>query len=155
MNTTDQNCDQNQAELIFLLLLPQDWLSRYGYLPPPDPRTGRLQTKEGVERAIRQMQRFAGLTETGELGKTERHFVSCKASKCLLKAYSCVVWERRTRWKMLPFIRRSERNISPGSWYLIVSGSHLRRSLTTPWFVQNCTVSGNCSFINTPPPPCF
>ncbi|XP_017575996.1 matrix metalloproteinase-25 isoform X1 [Pygocentrus nattereri] len=44
-----------------------DWLSRYGYLSPPDPHAGKLQTKEGIEKAIRQMQRFAGLTETGEL----------------------------------------------------------------------------------------
>ncbi|XP_029953937.1 matrix metalloproteinase-25 [Salarias fasciatus] len=44
-----------------------DWLSRYGYLPPPDPRTSKLQSKDGIEKAIRVMQRFGGVTETGVL----------------------------------------------------------------------------------------
>ncbi|XP_072229712.1 matrix metalloproteinase-17 [Leuresthes tenuis] len=44
-----------------------DWLSRYGYLPPSDLRTSRLQTKEGIENAIRVMQRFGGVQETGLL----------------------------------------------------------------------------------------
>lgn len=49
--------------------LLQDWLSRYGYLPPADPRTSKLQSQEGIQKAIRVMQRFGGVQETGVLGK--------------------------------------------------------------------------------------
>ncbi|XP_066498309.1 matrix metalloproteinase-25 [Hoplias malabaricus] len=44
-----------------------DWLVRYGYLPASDSSVSRLQTEEGIERAVREMQRFAGLSETGWL----------------------------------------------------------------------------------------
>ncbi|XP_041816237.1 matrix metalloproteinase-17-like [Chelmon rostratus] len=42
-----------------------DWLSKFGYLPPPDPVTGQLQTKEALTKAIKAMQKFGGLKETG------------------------------------------------------------------------------------------
>uniref|UniRef100_H2M5R4 Matrix metalloproteinase-17 n=1 Tax=Oryzias latipes TaxID=8090 RepID=H2M5R4_ORYLA len=42
-----------------------DWLSKFGYLPPADPVTGQLQTKEALTKAIKAMQKFGGLKETG------------------------------------------------------------------------------------------
>ncbi|KAJ7988456.1 hypothetical protein DPEC_G00323730 [Dallia pectoralis] len=42
-----------------------DWLSKFGYLPPHDPVTGQLQTKEALTKAIKAMQKFGGLEETG------------------------------------------------------------------------------------------
>ncbi|XP_076844043.1 matrix metalloproteinase-25 [Brachyhypopomus gauderio] len=59
-----------------------DWLSRYGYLPAPDPRAGKLQTKEGIEKAIRQMQVFAGLKVTGKLDPDTLNMMS--APRCSL-----------------------------------------------------------------------
>ncbi|XP_027007771.2 matrix metalloproteinase-17b [Tachysurus fulvidraco] len=46
-----------------------DWLMKYGYLPPPDPSTGQLQAWTAVTHALKAMQRFAGLQDTGELNE--------------------------------------------------------------------------------------
>ncbi|KAM9584190.1 matrix metalloproteinase-25 [Trichechus inunguis] len=42
-----------------------DWLTRYGYLPPPHPAQAQLQSPAQLRDAIKVMQRFAGLPETG------------------------------------------------------------------------------------------
>ncbi|XP_032316997.1 matrix metalloproteinase-25 [Camelus ferus] len=44
-----------------------DWLTRYGYLPPPHPAQAQLQSQAKLRDAIKVMQRFAGLPETGLL----------------------------------------------------------------------------------------
>ncbi|XP_078286568.1 matrix metalloproteinase-25-like [Rhinoraja longicauda] len=44
-----------------------DWLTRYGYMPRPDFLTSQLQTLQSLNNAIKSMQRFAGIPETGEL----------------------------------------------------------------------------------------
>ncbi|XP_075384182.1 matrix metalloproteinase-25 [Tenrec ecaudatus] len=44
-----------------------DWLTRYGYLPPPNPAQAQLQSLTQLSDAIKVMQRFAGLPETGHL----------------------------------------------------------------------------------------
>ncbi|XP_032899812.1 matrix metalloproteinase-17 [Amblyraja radiata] len=41
-----------------------DWLTRFGYLPPPDA-VGQLQMQEALTEAIKAMQRFAGLEING------------------------------------------------------------------------------------------
>nr|XP_055034286.1 matrix metalloproteinase-17b isoform X1 [Misgurnus anguillicaudatus] len=44
-----------------------EWLTKFGYLPPPDPSTGQLQAWTAVTQAVKKMQRFAGLDDTGVL----------------------------------------------------------------------------------------
>ncbi|XP_028272436.1 matrix metalloproteinase-17b [Parambassis ranga] len=44
-----------------------DWLIKYGYLPPSDPSTGQLQAWTAVTNAVKAMQKFAGLKDTGVL----------------------------------------------------------------------------------------
>ncbi|XP_067911635.1 matrix metalloproteinase-17 [Heterodontus francisci] len=42
-----------------------EWLTKFGYLPPPDPVTGQLQTQEALTKAIKAMQKFGGLEING------------------------------------------------------------------------------------------
>lgn len=60
----------SEAKLLRIPYSPciQDWLSKFGYLPSADPVTGQLQTKEALTKAIKAMQRFGGLEETGVFG---------------------------------------------------------------------------------------
>ncbi|KAM3843026.1 matrix metalloproteinase-17b [Diretmus argenteus] len=59
-----------------------DWLMKYGYLPPPDPSTGQLQAWTAVTHAVRAMQRFAGLNETGTVD--EETMALMKMPRCSL-----------------------------------------------------------------------
>ncbi|KAL7978414.1 hypothetical protein Chor_010647 [Crotalus horridus] len=60
----------------------QDWLTKFGYLPPPDPITGQLQTQEELTKAIMVMQQFGGLEATGVLD--EATFKLMKTPRCSL-----------------------------------------------------------------------
>uniref|UniRef100_A0A672ZNY0 Matrix metallopeptidase 17b n=1 Tax=Sphaeramia orbicularis TaxID=375764 RepID=A0A672ZNY0_9TELE len=53
-----------------------DWLSKYGYLPPSDPSTGQLQAWTAVTNAVRAMQKFAGLKDTGVLDEETKALMS-------------------------------------------------------------------------------
>ncbi|KAJ7314091.1 hypothetical protein JRQ81_006026 [Phrynocephalus forsythii] len=57
----------HQISCTLTLHLELEWLTRYGYLPQPDPWAAHLQTREEFTSAIKTMQRFAGLPTTGEL----------------------------------------------------------------------------------------
>uniref|UniRef100_A0A5F8HHU5 Matrix metalloproteinase-25 n=1 Tax=Monodelphis domestica TaxID=13616 RepID=A0A5F8HHU5_MONDO len=62
--------------------LSVDWLTRYGYLPPPHPAQAQLQSPEQLRDAIKIMQRFAGLKETGLMD--EATLSTMKKPRCSL-----------------------------------------------------------------------
>ncbi|XP_023692516.1 matrix metalloproteinase-17-like [Paramormyrops kingsleyae] len=80
--------------------MSMDWLSKFGYLPPPDPVTGQLQTKEALTKAIKAMQKFGGLEETGVLD--EETLVLMKTPRCSLPDLSQSESPLRRRRRALP-----------------------------------------------------
>uniref|UniRef100_A0A3B3U133 Matrix metallopeptidase 17b n=1 Tax=Poecilia latipinna TaxID=48699 RepID=A0A3B3U133_9TELE len=59
-----------------------DWLIKYGYLPRSDPSTGQLQAWTAVTDAVKAMQTFAGLKDSGVLD--EETLVLMKSPRCSL-----------------------------------------------------------------------
>ncbi|XP_041083201.1 matrix metalloproteinase-17-like isoform X1 [Polyodon spathula] len=86
-----------------------DWLSKFGYLPPPDPVTGQLQTKEALTKAIKAMQRFGGVEESGELD--EATLVLMKTPRCSLPDVNESETARRKRTLTTPS-KWSKRHLS-------------------------------------------
>ncbi|XP_051489746.1 matrix metalloproteinase-17 isoform X2 [Apus apus] len=91
-----------------LLLVPQDWLTKFGYLPPPDPVTGQLQTQEELTKAITAMQRFGGLETTGVLDEATLELM--KTPRCSLPDFVAAPARRKRHTQAVT--KWSKRNLS-------------------------------------------
>ncbi|XP_026186340.1 matrix metalloproteinase-17b isoform X2 [Mastacembelus armatus] len=109
-----------------------EWLTKYGYLPPSDPSTGQLQAWTAVTNAVRAMQRFAGLKDSGVLDEDTKALIKSprcslpdqvEPSKSLAKEK-----ERKTRRRRSAISMWTRRNIN---WRLhsYPSYSHLSREM--------------------------
>ncbi|XP_038610237.1 matrix metalloproteinase-25 [Tachyglossus aculeatus] len=105
--------------------LSVDWLTRYGYLPAPDPTQAQLQSQVLLRDAIQTMQRFAGLKETGFMD--QQTMAMMRKPRCSLPdlvgaaglvrrrrrryALSGSMWNRRSlTWRVRSFPRASGLN---------------------------------------------
>ncbi|MEE6504406.1 hypothetical protein FKM82_005182 [Ascaphus truei] len=86
-----------------------DWLTKFGYLPPPDPVTGQLQTREELSKAIKAMQEFGGLKATGILDDATLELM--KTPRCSLPDLSQSQATRRKR-NAQPLAKWNKRNLS-------------------------------------------
>ncbi|XP_044146033.1 matrix metalloproteinase-17 [Bufo gargarizans] len=86
-----------------------DWLTRFGYLPPPDPVTGQLQTQEELSKAIKAMQEFGGLKPTGILDEATLELM--KTPRCSLPDLSQSEAARKKR-NVQAVTKWSKRNLS-------------------------------------------
>ncbi|KAM4827410.1 matrix metalloproteinase-17 [Thomomys bottae] len=86
-----------------------EWLSRFGYLPPADPATGQLQTREELSGAIAAMQQFGGLQATGTLDEPTRALM--KTPRCSLPDLPAVAPEPTRRQAVSP-TKWNKRNLS-------------------------------------------
>ncbi|KAM4810392.1 matrix metalloproteinase-17 isoform 2-T2 [Rhinophrynus dorsalis] len=86
-----------------------DWLTKFGYLPPPDPVTGQLQTQEELSKAIKAMQEFGGLKATGILDEATLELM--KTPRCSLPDLSQSEATRKKR-NAQPVTKWTKRNLS-------------------------------------------
>lgn len=89
--------------LSFFFLFQHNYLMQFGYLPQSDIETGNLRTEESVRDAVRELQRFGGLPETGNIDA---------ATRKLLATPRCGVPDKQDNYNLErpgPGIRRTKR----------------------------------------------
>ncbi|XP_039735418.1 matrix metalloproteinase-17 [Pteropus medius] len=91
------------------LSLGVEWLSRFGYLSPPNLATGQLQTQEELSKAVAAMQRFGGLEATGVLD--EATLALMRTPRCSLPDLPAEAPARRRRQAAAP-AKWNKRNLS-------------------------------------------
>ena len=99
-------------------------MTKYGYLVPSDPRTGNLRPKQDLEKAVKMLQRFAGLPETGQLDEATLKQMS--QSRCGVadfgktdnmrrkKRYTLqgTYWKKKVMHLGYPLLRKIEKHVS-------------------------------------------